>query len=102
MMLASLMPARWALLLVVGGCSIVPNTRDVTHLPTYEIAHRVRCEARLALRDNLVQWLETTKEPEKLALAQIVKIGTPEQIKQALYNSSARPVIDIFSDTGIS
>jgi hypothetical protein len=89
--------------LIIGGCSIAPNTQDVTHLPTHQIAHRVRCETRVAIRDNLTQWLEGTNEPDKLALAEIVKTGTPEQIKVALYNdSSAKYIMETFADTAIA
>lgn len=94
---------RFGLSLIIGGCSIAPNTQDVTHLPTHQIAHRVRCETRVAIRDNLTQWLEGTKEPDKLTLARIVKTGTPDQIKAALYNNSdAKFILDTFADTAIA
>jgi hypothetical protein len=89
--------------LIIGGCSIAPNTQDVTHLPTHQIAHRVRCETRVAIRDNLTQWLESTNEPDKLALAKIVKTGTPDQIKVALYKDrAAKSILDTFGDTAIA
>ena len=88
--------------LVIAACSIAPNTQDVTHLPTHQIAHRVRCETRVAIRDNLTQWLEDTKEPDKVALAKIVKTGKPDEIRVALYNSSAKFIVETFADTAIA
>ena len=88
--------------LVIAACSIAPNTQDVTHLPTHQIAHRVRCETRVAIRDNLTQWLEDTKEPDKVALAKIVKTGKPDAIRVALYNSSAKFIVETFAYTAIA
>ena len=43
---------------VIAGCAIHPLPEDTAGVPTYLIARKIRCEARDALRDNLVQWLK--------------------------------------------
>src|SRR5260370_25175742 len=44
--------------LAMTGCAIHPLPEDVTGVPTYLIARKVRCEARAGLKENLTQWLK--------------------------------------------
>jgi hypothetical protein len=94
--------------LTITACSISPSAEDVTGLPTHLIAHRVRCEARIAIRDNLTQWLDDQGNPKKngdpryLAISKIVKTGPPDQVKAALYNGPAKAIVEKLADTAIA
>src|SRR5437016_10024200 len=96
--------------LVISACSITPSSEDMIGpgLPTHQIAHRVRCETRVAIRDNLIQYLESMGNPETggdpayLALARIVKTGSPAEVKDALYNGVAKRIVATLANTAIA
>ncbi|MGB3489826.1 MAG: hypothetical protein WBA62_17165 [Xanthobacteraceae bacterium] len=43
--------------LVLSGCAIQPLPEDYTHVPTYTIARQIRCEARQAAIDSIINYL---------------------------------------------
>jgi hypothetical protein len=61
----------------LAGCAIHPLPEDVTGVSTFKIAQKIRCEARGALRDNLIRWLLNAKhDPAAMELGAQLQDGT--------------------------
>jgi hypothetical protein len=53
----------------VTGCAIHPLPDDVTGVSTFTIVKKIRCEARDALKENLIRWLKKSTAHNNSAAA---------------------------------
>jgi hypothetical protein len=96
--------AAVAILLSAAGCAIHPLPEDVTGLRTHEIVQKIRCEARGAVRDNLVRWLKTLDDPAMQRLAADNESGARpvNTLNDRLFRGSVRDIVRKFENSAIA
>src|SRR5262249_41293174 len=97
-----------AISLGAAGCAIHPLPDDVTGISTHLIVKRIRCEARDAVKDILVEHL---RHPTDLVnaemnrrLADAIESGALplNQISDRTFRGTARYIVGQFEDTAVA
>jgi hypothetical protein len=85
------------------GCAIHPLPEDVTGIPTAMIARKIRCEARTALKDNLVTYLKRVKDPAANRLGVEFENGRPlNSFRDSLFHGKVKTFIKKFENSAIA
>jgi hypothetical protein len=91
------------LALSLGACSIHPLPDEVTHLPTNQIVRHVRCEARAAIKDNLLQYLELSTPSDRKIAAGIEDGTIPfETVSDAMFDGYTKAIVQKFESAAIA
>lgn len=100
-----------ALSILLGGCAIHPQPKDVTGVPTYEIVQRIRCETRQAVIDSVLDYLTMHKDVDARSQAIGKRFdprfsADPEPIAKLNPNlfkdKKVHDLLSVFSTTGVA
>ena len=95
----------WVGVLAVSltACAIHPLPEDVTGVPTNLIVRKIRCEARAAIKDNLLQFLEIST-PDDRKIAEGIRNGTIpfEKVNDAMFSGYSKSIVPKFENSGIA
>ena len=88
----------------MAGCAIHPLPENVTGIPTHLIVAKIRCEAREAIKDNLVQWLEALPQfPADQKLGFDIAQGRPlDDFSDRLFSRPVAAIVKKFEDSAIA
>jgi hypothetical protein len=79
----------------VGGCAIHPLPQDVTGVKTSEIVRKIRCEARQAVIDGRIRWLQQRYH-------QVTDLASLRQVmNSSTLDPRTRYWLDYYGSTGI-
>jgi hypothetical protein len=100
--------AACAALSLFSGCAIHPLPEDVTGVTTIQIVQQIRCEARDALRNDVIIFLRRLGDPYTDALAlqyetdpASIRTFSPNLFRGAKW-ARVREVVQLFYNTGIA
>jgi hypothetical protein len=97
-----------AISLGAAGCAIHPLPDDVTGISSHQIVKRIRCEARDAVRDILVENLRKSTDPVygemNRRLAEDIESGALplHKISDRTFRGRARYLVGQFEDTAVA
>jgi hypothetical protein len=91
--------------LLIGGCAIHPEPKDVTGLPTFEIVQQIRCETRQAIIDLAFKWLDSKADSDEDVKKRLVEFATTRPVSElspTLFKGQVRELLSIFLNTGVA
>jgi hypothetical protein len=97
-----------AISLSAAGCAIHPLPNDVTGVSTHEIVKRIRCEARDAVRDILIEHLRNPTDlanaemSRRLADAIVNKTLPLYKVDYKIFKGRAQELVAAFQNTAIA
>lgn len=90
--------------LLMGGCAIHPEPKDVTGVRTFEIVQQIRCETREAVIDLAFEWLKTIRDEDvqKRVLEFATNSRPVSELSPKLFKGQVRELLSIFWNTGVA
>jgi len=98
-----------ALIILLGGCAIHPQPRDVTGVSTYEIVQQIRCETREAVISSALDYLTkgdvdpaSREEGLRLKAEYAANPDSIAKLNPMLFKGEVRKILSVFWTTGVA